>query len=494
MQAHLLEFMADRRHHRERCRTPIALAVALGLALVCAALPAASQTNTPRERAQRKIEEDKEALKSAKERETTLQSNVQSMEQERARIAARLVETAKLVQKSEAKLTEIEARVGELKSLESQIRGTLEQRHGQLSQLLAAMQRMGRNPPPVMITRRQDALKMVRSAMLLASVYPEINDQAFALNEKLTELVRVMSEAKRESEQLRAETSRISEARQRLEQLLVEKRTTLVESQAELKQARQAAVDLAKSITDLNELVTKLDRSVAEKEYERELADAKVKEQQRQTQAPPTEPQTKPSETVIAISPVPPAPETKPPANTNPSVTLKPTLGPEVAMVNPGRLKPAIPFDKTKGMLPIPARGKRLVNFGDKTDVSNNARGIVIETRAGAQVVAPADGWVVFSGPFRNYEQILILNAGGGYYFVLAGLGRSMVQPGHFVLAGEPVGVMGNVAASVQAQSRTKSPATQEALPAIYIELRKDGRPIDPDPWWAADGTQKVQG
>ena len=467
--------------------------MALGLAVSCAALPVAAQTSNPRERVQKKIEEDKEALRSAKERESTLQSSVQSIEQERARIAARLIDTAKLVQKSEAKLTEIEARIGELKSLESQIRGTLDQRHGQLSQLLAAMQRMGRNPPPVMITRRQDALKMVRSAMLLASVYPELSDQAFALNEKLTELVRVMGEAKRESEQLRAETTRISDARRRLEQLLVEKRSTLIESQAELKQARQSAADLAKSITDLNELVSKLDRSVAEKEYERDLADAKARELQKQTQ-PPTEQATKPTETAIATIPAAPKAETKPPTERQPAITLKPTLGPEIAMVNPGRLKPATPFDKTKGMLPIPARGKRLVNFGDKTDVSNNARGIVIETRAGAQVVAPADAWVVFAGPFRTYEQILILNAGGGYYFVLAGLARSMVQPGHFVLAGEPVGVMGNVAAAVQAQSRLKSPASQEALPAIYIELRKDGRPIDPDPWWVVDGTQKVQG
>ena len=489
--------MANRRcPTSSRSRRPFALAVTLGLALACVS-QVSSQTNNPRERVQKKIEEDKEALKSAKERESTLQSSVQSMEQERARIAARLVDTAKLVQKSEAKLSEIEARVGELKTLESQIRGTLDQRHGQLSQLLAAMQRMGKNPPPVMITRRQDALKMVRSAMLLASVYPELSDQAFALNEKLTELVRVMSEAKREGEQLRAETNRINEARQRLEQLLVEKRTTIIESQAELKQARQAAADLAKSITDLNELVSKLDRSVAEKEYERELADAKAREQLKQTPAPTapaTEPATKPAETVIATAPQPLKPDTKPPTESQPAIPLKPTLSPEIAMVNPGRLKPAIPFDKTKGMLPIPARGKRLVNFGDKTDVSNNARGIVIETRAGAQVVAPADAWVVFAGPFRTYEQILILNAGGGYYFVLAGLARSMVQPGHFVLAGEPVGVMGNVAAAVQAQARSKTPASQEALPAIYIELRKDGRPIDPDPWWAADGTQKVQG
>ncbi|KAB2849892.1 MAG: peptidoglycan DD-metalloendopeptidase family protein [Hyphomicrobiaceae bacterium] len=476
--------------HQPRLSLALAVALALGGLAICAAPPAPAQTNQ-RERVQKKIEADKEALKSANERESSLQRDVQSIEQERARIASRLVETAKLVQKSEAKLTEIEARIEELKSLEGQIRGTLAQRHGQLSQLLAAMQRMGRNPPPVMITGRKDALKMVRSAMLLASVYPELSDQAVALNEKLTELVRVMGEAKREGDQLRAETTRITEARQRLEQHLVEKRTSLFESQAELKQARQAAAELATRITDLNELMARLEKSSAEKDYERELAEAKAREAAQLPKPVPSEPQTKPTEPAVPQTVL---PESRPPAERRPAVTLKPTLSPEIAMVNPGRLKPAIPFEKTKGKLPLPARGRRLVNFGDKTDISNNARGIVIETRAGAQVTAPADAWVLYAGRFRTYEQILILNAGGGYYFVLAGLARSMVQPGNFVLAGEPVGVMGDVAAAVQAQSRSKSPASQEALPAIYIELRKDGRPIDPDPWWAAEGTQKVQG
>ena len=51
---------------------------------------------------------------------------------------------------------------------------------------------------------------------------------------------------------------------------------------------------------------------------------------------------------------------------------------------------------------------------------------------------------MVYAGPFRNYGQLLILNAGGGYHVVLAGMDRISVDLGQFVLTGEPVAVMGN--------------------------------------------------
>jgi septal ring factor EnvC (AmiA/AmiB activator) len=60
------------------------------------------------------------------------------------------------------------------------------------------------------------------------------------------------------------------------------------------------------------------------------------------------------------------------------------------------------------------------------------------------------------------------------------------VQLGQFVLAGEPVGVMSTAA-------NTSSGKTQDNAPILYIEFRKDQRPIDPDPWWA-DASRKVQG
>ena len=61
----------------------------------------------------------------------------------------------------------------------------------------------------------------------------------------------------------------------------------------------------------------------------------------------------------------------------------------------------------------------------------------------GAQVTAPCDGWVVFAGNFRSYGQLLIINAGGGYHVLLAGMERITVDLGQFVLTGEPVAVMG---------------------------------------------------
>ena len=65
-----------------------------------------------------------------------------------------------------------------------------------------------------------------------------------------------------------------------------------------------------------------------------------------------------------------------------------------------------------------------------------------IATRTGGQVSSPADGWVVYAGPFRSYGQLLIINAGDGYHVLLAGMERIDVQLGQFVLAGEPVAAM----------------------------------------------------
>ena len=95
-------------------------------------------------------------------------------------------------------------------------------------------------------------------------------------------------------------------------------------------------------------------------------------------------------------------------------------------------------------MLPLPVNGVRIREFGASDSLGGTEKGLSIATRAGAQVTAPCDGWVVYAGPFRNYGQLLILNAGGGYHVLLAGMDRISVDLGQFVLTGEPVAVMGS--------------------------------------------------
>jgi septal ring factor EnvC (AmiA/AmiB activator) len=82
----------------------------------------------------------------------------------------------------------------------------------------------------------------------------------------------------------------------------------------------------------------------------------------------------------------------------------------------------------------------------------------------------------------------LILNAGGGYHVLLAGMERISVDIGQFVLTGEPVATMGGGPQSAAAV------ATGSSQPILYIEFRKDGVPVDPSPWWAANDSEKVRG
>jgi septal ring factor EnvC (AmiA/AmiB activator) len=161
-------------------------------------------------------------------------------------------------------------------------------------------------------------------------------------------------------------------------------------------------------------------------------------------------------------------------------------LSPGTALGSPGRIKPEIAFADAKGRLTMPAQGRQVLGFGEKTQYGGQSKGLVLETRQGAQVTSPCDGWIVYAGEFRSYGQLLIINAGGGYHVLLAGLSQIDVQPGQFVLGAEPVGTMNGWTQQAQ-------PAATNSAPVLYIEFRKDGTPIDPDPWWV-QGHQKVQG
>jgi septal ring factor EnvC (AmiA/AmiB activator) len=157
-------------------------------------------------------------------------------------------------------------------------------------------------------------------------------------------------------------------------------------------------------------------------------------------------------------------------------VELRPT-GREVASLDPTPMRPAVPFAQAKGSLPLPAQGKRVLGFGDKTQFGAQSMGTVFETRHSAQVRSPCDGRIIYAGEFRTWGQLLIINADGGYHILLAGLSEINVQTGEFVLAGETVGFM-------SAAPRSSSAKPDGNAPVLYVEFRKDNRPIDSDPWW----------
>jgi murein hydrolase activator len=469
------------------------LVVSVGLASLIACAP---QIQVRAQEPARDLKANQQKLEAAQQRAKQLQSDVSQMDLERARLNAQLQDTARLIQRSEGQMSTIEARRDELDSQQKLLQGSLAQRHGQIAALLAAMQRMGRNPPPVIITKREDALQMVRSAMLLARAFPELRTQAEDLAGRLSELARVMSDIKHERDKLESETTRLKDAQLRLASLMEVKRQTMSERQEQLEEVRKAAGEISKNVTDLSELITKLDRAVADNTslgaYEKQAAAASAPlttaaNEPPSTSPAPESPPPASSETVSKTVEV-PASKVDPkivvaalPKLQSPNYELAPQGG--AMSANPSRLMPAIPFHQARGQLPLPAQGKRVISFGEKMPSGGASKGLVMETRHGAQITAPCDGWVLYASEFRSYGQLLIINGGNGYHVVLAGLSQIDVQLGQFVLAGEPIGTM----------SAAPKGKAQDNAPVLYVEFRKEGRPVDPEPWWS-DGSKKVQG
>ncbi|MEE8294150.1 MAG: peptidoglycan DD-metalloendopeptidase family protein [Sphingomonadales bacterium] len=139
-------------------------------------------------------------------------------------------------------------------------------------------------------------------------------------------------------------------------------------------------------------------------------------------------------------------------------------------------IPPGSSFAKGRRQLPYPARGTVTMRFGDKIP-AGTAKGLNIKTVSGGQVIAPFDGRIIFAGEFRNYGQLLIIAHGDGYHTLLAGMRRIDVLVGQWVLAGEPIGVMPETRLA-----STESDVTRGG-PELYLEIRRNGQPINPLPW-----------
>jgi septal ring factor EnvC (AmiA/AmiB activator) len=121
-----------------------------------------------------------------------------------------------------------------------------------------------------------------------------------------------------------------------------------------------------------------------------------------------------------------------------------------------------------------PVSGTMVRGFGDATEAGPSS-GVSYQVAPGARVVSPCGGRMVFSGPFRSFGLLLIVDCGGGYHFVLSGFDRLDAQVGQSVKAGTPVGVMPGW-----------DPRASASRPVLYMELRRNGQAVNPGPFLRA--------
>ena len=404
-------------------------------------------------------------LEEARERQRALREEIAALDRDVGAINRALVETAKRGQELEALVSNSEARLDSLVASQSTIQKSLNAKRGLLSEVLASLQRLGKNPPPALFIRPQDALASVRSSILLSAVVPTIKQESDTLFAELSALKATSDAVVEEKKTLAKSLNALAEDETRLSLLVEEKNQLANKSRTDLQAEQSKSADLASKALSLKQFIKDLEsqissatqaaKSARNADQKRRIAELKRLEKARKQL------QSKQQGTVE---------------------TNSPSLGEDMT-----RIEPAIAFSQSKGKVLLPVSGIQIAGFGA---VHSGARrtDVTFVTRPNARVRAPSDGWVVYAGPFRSYGNIIILNAGEDYHIVLSGLSHINVTPGRFVLAGEPIGRMG---ATRIASANAANLGSNK--PILSVELRKDSKPIDPGPWWASKPSTNIQ-
>lgn len=404
------------------------------------------------------LETVNENLESAKKRQEMLRQEIEALDRDVGAINRALIESAKRGQQLEDQVTASEERLAALVERQANLLQSLDGKKELMGDVLAALQRMGTNPPPAILVQPEDALSSVRSAILLGAVIPQIKTETSILLSELTSLREISEAVKREKANLMRDLNALAEDETRLSLLVEEKNQLAAQNRDDLVDERNRAIELAAEADSLKELISKLETQIASATAAAQAA-ARADERRRLQEIKRLELARKQWESGKVENH----------KNSDFSVNY-----------NPKRIEPAIAFSKARGTLLRPVSGTDLHTYGDTIMEKWKSPNVAMLTRPNARVRSPTDGWVIYAGPFRSYGQILILNAGEGYQMILSGLSQVNVQTGRFVLAGEPVGRMGltRYAAVLPTDMGSKKPV-------LTVELRKDGKPIDPSPWWA---------
>ena len=395
------------------------------LAALFAVAPALAAEPTPAEKLQQ-VERDR---REAEANRRALEARAFKLDAELKSLRQKSVAAARALQNQEAAVTDLEARLTTLKRDEETKLAALERRRVELASTLSGLVRLGRQPPEALILAPGSAIDMVRTSQLIAATVPRIEERANSLRDELQALAAVRLKIAGEQARLGDEIVRLDRERAALQQVQEETaktfRATLKEGGEEGKRAQL----LAEEARDLRALIQRLreeeERRAAE---ERRIAEERRKSAEREQRQ-------------AAVAPPPPS------------------RGGDLAIAQP-------------------ARGRVVGRFGEPDRNGSARKGIDVETRVDAQVVAPSDGKIVFAGPFKGYGQLLIIAHGGGYHSLLAGFERIDATVGQAVQAGEPVGRMGGDDAN---------------KPTLYVEVRQKGEPVNPIPWLVASA-RKVSG
>lgn len=359
-------------------------------------------------------------LKALEQAETTAVENVSDLEGQLIAAALESRRREEQAAASERKLIDLQTRL-------SSARETLLASDAHLEDLIASLAVSGRHRPPALIASPREANEAIRGAIVMGATAPILNERTDKLADEIDHLKSLQSQLRREQARLETTEARLDVKKAEIEKLVATKRAQFESVSTEAEVLRKRVDKIGSEASTLRELLAALETSA------------------------PSAPGMKPGRIQLAAA--------------SPSQSNRITDAP-----SPGRSKANLkPLGQgALGGLMRPTSGMLARSWGDTLPGGETSKGIYIQPRADADVVAPVDGTVEYAGVFRTYGQLLIISTSDGYHILLSGMGLIYGTPGQTVKAGEPVGRM---------------PDREIPPPELYLEVRKAGEPMNPARW-----------
>ena len=361
----------------------------------------------------------------------------EKLKRELTQLSKSMVAKAKQIQKIEDRTSGMEKELlklqKELKAAEADF--TAEDEN--LIKTLYAMQNLALKPTESLFVQPLTPVEIIRSAMLLRETVPFLAEQATQIRDKLQNISDKKKNVEKQISRIASGKSALEQEHAKMRNLMKQKSELQKKVQTETKETQQKIKQLAEQAKDIKELLDKLEKERIEREKVERIRREKERREREELEAYRRQMEkeaTKRSYDLIKSD----------------REFIKET----------GKS-----FAKARGKLSRPARGPVVTAYGEETSKGVTSKGISIQTRPQAQVVSPYDGSVIFSGPFRGYGKLVIIEHGEGYMSLLAGMEDIDCEVGQMLLAGEPIGQMPDDSAR------------------LYVELRKNNKPIDPQAW-----------
>ena len=363
-----------------------------------------------------------------------LQARAIQLNLELSKIDKTVITLADKIKNNEKKLSELEDNLVTLNKNLKDKEANFAKENNSLVQTLAALQNMSLTPSESVILQPLSPVDIIRSAVLLRETVPYLSQKSAKLKIDLDNVYNQKKKIENTLSDTKKQKQLLEQQQAEMRQLMAKKTNLRKEVETKGAETQKQAQNLSSKAKDLRELLEELERQkeIARKKKEEAERLARLKRQQEMAQK---------------------------------------GLAHTVDKKTHASIKKQVSgnsFAHAKGSLTRPVSGPKVTDYGQTISKGVTSKGIVYKTRSEAQVTSLFDGTVIFSGPFKGYGNIIIVEHGGGYLSLLAGLGHIDCDVGQKLLSGEPVGTM---------------PKGSDSK--LYVEIRKDRHPINPTPWIA---------